>query len=47
MGRNFGIGNYGTAVNYEVDFTQFPTKSDFRESGRDHIIVKLQSNTPE
>jgi hypothetical protein len=41
------MGNYGTAVNYEVDFTQFPTKSDFRESGRDHIIAKLQSNTLE
>jgi hypothetical protein len=45
--RNFGMGNYGTAVNYEVDFRGFPTKSEFRESGRDHIIAKLQSNTPE
>ena len=34
-------------MHYEVDFTQFPTKSDFRDSGRDHIIAKLQSNTPE
>lgn len=43
--RNFGVGNYGTAVSYEVDFSKFPKKDAFEIANLRAMIAKKENGT--